>query len=188
VTAVTLQWPPASAEHLTGHQQWLEAGPAPDDTTADGDGPAVPAPPAAALTDPRLIGGVAEITALMGTQLADGAAAAEVMPVTRDATRRWLEQNVRSGQLPASAGSQLEELAAAVHDRRYGLGPLSVYLRDPQVENVDINGCDQVWANSPTQRPRCAPLSIDRLTSPATPAQRETLAGSHQRDVRSRED
>jgi hypothetical protein len=30
-----------------------------------------------------------------------------------------------------------------VHDRRYGLGPLSVYLRDPQVENVDINGCDQ---------------------------------------------
>jgi hypothetical protein len=27
--------------------------------------------------------------------------------------------------LPASAGSQLDELAAAVHDRRYGLGPLT---------------------------------------------------------------
>jgi Flp pilus assembly CpaF family ATPase len=73
------------------------------------------------------------------------------MPVIRDATRRWLEQNARSGLLPASAGSQLDELAAAVHDRRYGLGPLSVYLRDPQVENVDINGCDQNLPDSPTR-------------------------------------
>jgi hypothetical protein len=45
--------------------------------------------------------------------------------------------------LPASAGSQLDELAVIVHDRRYGLGPLRMYLRDPQVENVDIDGCDQ---------------------------------------------
>jgi pilus assembly protein CpaF len=37
-----------------------------------------------------------------------------------------------------------------VHDRRYGLGPLSVYLRDPQVENVDINGCDTVWVSYAT--------------------------------------
>jgi Flp pilus assembly CpaF family ATPase len=39
----------------------------------------------------------------------------------------------------------LDELAVAVHDQRYGMGPLTAYLRDPQVENVDINGCDQVW-------------------------------------------
>jgi len=75
--------------------------------------------------------------------------AAEV-PIIRNATRRWLEQNVRSGLLPASSGSQLDELAAAVHDRRYGFGPLSVYLRDPKVENVDINGCDQNLGKSPT--------------------------------------
>ena len=127
---MTLQWPPASAEG------------------------AVAAPPADArlavpvhggLSDPRLIGGIAEITAVLAAQLDDGAVPADVMPVIRDATRRWLEQNVRSGLLPASTGSQLDELAAAVHDRRYGLGPLSVYLRDPQVENVDINGCDCVW-------------------------------------------
>jgi Flp pilus assembly CpaF family ATPase len=102
------------------------------------------------LSDPRLIGGIAEITAVIAPQLDDGAAPADVMPVIRDATRRWLEQNVRSGLLPASAGSQLDELAAAVLDRRYGLGPLSVYLRDPQVENVDINGCDRVWVSYST--------------------------------------
>jgi hypothetical protein len=113
-----------------------------------GNGLAVPV--RGGLSDPRLIGGIAEITAMIAAQLEDGAAAAEVMPVIRDATRRWLEQNVRSGLLPASTGSQLDELAAAVYDRRYGLGPLSVYLRDPKVENVDINGCDQDWRPSQT--------------------------------------
>ncbi len=32
-----------------------------------------------------------------------------------------------------------------MHDQRYELGPVTAYLRDPQVENVDVNGCDQVW-------------------------------------------
>jgi hypothetical protein len=64
-----------------------------------------------------------------------------------------------------------------VHDRRYGLGPLSVYLRDPQVENVDINGCDSVWVNSQTRR-GYAPLG------PAPTAQCKALPGAHQRDVR----
>ena len=133
--AVTLQWPPAAAEEAT-------AGSAAD------TGLAVPV--RGGLSDPRLIGGIAEITAMIATQLEDDATAAVVMPVIRNATRRWLEQNVRSGLLPASAGSELDELAGAVHDRRYGLGPLSVYLRDPQVENVDINGCDQNLADSLT--------------------------------------
>jgi hypothetical protein len=133
--AVTLQWPPAP----------------PEDEAAQPQAPLPVVPVRAGLSDPRLIGGIAEITAMIAARLDDGAAAADVMPVIRDATRRWLEQTVRSGQLPASAGSQLDELAAAVHDRRYGLGPLSVYLRDPQVENVDINGCDQNLADSATR-------------------------------------
>src|ERR1019366_10738810 len=37
-----------------------------------------------------------------------------------------------------------------VYDQRYGLGPLSGYLRDPEVENVDVNGCDQVWVTYST--------------------------------------
>jgi Flp pilus assembly CpaF family ATPase len=143
---VMLQWPPAAAE---------EAAVDPQPQGAD---PVVPV--LGGLSDPRLIGGIAEINAMIATRLDDGATAAEVMPVIRDATRRWLEQNVRSGQLPASAGSQLDELAAAVHDRRYGLGPLSVYLRDPQVENVDINGYDCVWVSYATgERVAGAPVA-----------------------------
>lgn len=82
---------------------------------------------------------------MLAGQLDDGAPAAAVMPVITDSARRWLEQQVRAGQLPAAVGGELEELAVAVHDQRYGLGPLQAYLRDLQVENVDVNGCDQVW-------------------------------------------
>ena len=78
----------------------------------------------AGLSDPRLIGGVADITAMIAGQLDDGASAGEVMPVIRDTARRWLEHQVRAGVLPASAGGTLEDPATAVHDQRYGLGPL----------------------------------------------------------------
>jgi Flp pilus assembly CpaF family ATPase len=97
------------------------------------------------LSEPQLIGGVADITAMIGSDLGDGAGPAEVMPVIREAARSWLERQVRAGLLPATVGGALDELAKAVHDQRYGLGPVTAYLRDPDVENVDINGCDQVW-------------------------------------------
>ena len=97
------------------------------------------------LADPRLMRGVADITAMVAARLDDGASAADVMPAIRETARRWLERQVRAGLLPASAGSAMEELARAVHDQRYGLGPVTPYLRDPQVENVDISGCDRVW-------------------------------------------
>jgi hypothetical protein len=98
--AVTLQWPPAPPEDEDEDSRPQAAGP--------------PVPVRGGLSDTRLIGGIAEITAAIADRLEDGAAAADVMPVIRDATRRWLELSVRSGQLPASAGSQLDELSAAV--------------------------------------------------------------------------
>lgn len=39
-------------------------------------------------------------------------------------------------------GHTIGELASAVHDQRYGFGLVTAYLRDPQVENLDVNGCD----------------------------------------------
>ena len=142
---MTLHWPPAPPEHLAGYQPWLQPDPDHGGERADNGGRGLPDRPVAGLSDPRLVAGVAEITALVGAGLDDGASAAEVMPVIRDTARHWLERQVRAGQLPATVGGQFEELARAVHDQRYGLGPLTAYLRDPQVENVDINGCDQVW-------------------------------------------
>jgi Flp pilus assembly CpaF family ATPase len=70
-----------------------------------------------------------------------------VRPVIRETARRWLE-------------GQLEELARAFHDRRYELGPVTACLRDPQIENVDVNGCDQKLADSPT--PAQAPRTLLR--------------------------
>jgi hypothetical protein len=49
----------------------------------------------------------------------------------------------QAGLLPASTGGALDDLALAIHDQRYELGPVTAYLRDPQVENIDINGFDQ---------------------------------------------
>jgi Flp pilus assembly CpaF family ATPase len=174
---MSLQWPPAPPADLN---RMLPAEPAerrPDEISqprpadrppAGGpgrDGPAMPVPPGG-LTDPRLIGGVSDITAMMAAQLVDGATTEDVMPVIREAARRWLESQVRSGLLPASAGGELDRLARAVHDRRYGLGPLSDYLRDPQVENVDVNGCDQVWVTY---------ASGERVAGPPVAASDEAL-------------
>ncbi len=142
---MTLHWPPAPPEFLAGYQPWLPPGRGHGDERAGSDDRGLPDPPRAGLSDPRLIAGVGEITALVGNRLDDGASPAEVMPVIRETARRWLERQVRAGLLPASAGGAIDELARAVHDQRYELGPVTAYLRDPQVENVDINGCDQVW-------------------------------------------
>ncbi|MDF5758426.1 CpaF/VirB11 family protein [Spongiactinospora sp. TRM90649] len=51
----------------------------------------------------------------------------------------------------ALAGRQtptlLEErvLAEAVYNEIFALGRLQPFVDDPQVENIDVNGCDQVW-------------------------------------------
>jgi hypothetical protein len=129
---VTLHWPPASPEDLAGCQPWLRPDPDHGDVHADHDDRGLPDPPGAGLSDPRLLGGVAEIMALVGTRLDDGARAADVMPVIRDTTRRWLERQVRAGLLPASAGSAIDKLANAVHDQRYELGPDVRRLRSPE--------------------------------------------------------
>jgi Flp pilus assembly CpaF family ATPase len=129
ITAMRLQWPPPLSTDAAVEERLSR----------------LLARESSGLRDPRLIAGASEIAAMMASRLEDGATAAQVLPAIRDTARRWLEQQVRAGQLPASAGAELDDLALAVHDQRYGLGPLSAYLRDPQVENIDINGCDDVW-------------------------------------------
>jgi Flp pilus assembly CpaF family ATPase len=100
--------------------------------------------PQAALADPRFRGVVAEILAAVAGRLDDGAGEAEAAAFIREAVRMWAEHQVRSGaRVPSPA--EREALAQAVYDQRYGLGALAGYLRDPNVENVDVNGCDQVW-------------------------------------------
>ncbi len=100
--------------------------------------------PQAALADPRFRGVVAEILAAVASRLDDGATEPDAAAFIREAVRMWAEHQVRSGaRMPSPA--EREALAQAVYDQRYGLGSLAGYLRDPNVENVDVNGCDQVW-------------------------------------------
>src|SRR6266567_3344210 len=59
-----------------------------------------------------------------------------------------LEDHARSeiivGRAPPNAQEE-EELATAVHAALFGVGRLQPLLEDPQIENIDINGCDRVF-------------------------------------------
>jgi Flp pilus assembly CpaF family ATPase len=111
------------------------------------------------LADARLLAAVPEVLAMIAELLPDRAEHAEVMPLIRDAARAWSQRQVRQGTPVADAGT-IETLTQAVYDQRYGLGPLAAHLRDPDVENVDVNGCDQVWISYSTgERVAAAPVA-----------------------------
>jgi pilus assembly protein CpaF len=119
-------------------------------------GPAALAGPGA---DSTIAQNVAEVHAAIAGHLEDGAAPDTVLPLIRDAVRAWAERRARAGA-PVPSPAEREALAQAVYDQRYGLGPLAVYLRDPAVENIDINGCDQVWVTYSTgERVLVAPIA-----------------------------
>ncbi len=70
-------------------------------------------------------------------QFAQSAAAAVVA--------RYMQSLLNSGQeLPEDAAYD-EYLVNAVLAAMYGAGELQGYLDDPAVENININGCDEVW-------------------------------------------
>jgi Flp pilus assembly CpaF family ATPase len=117
------------------------------------------------LHDVRLRSGVSEILASVADRLPDGAEPAQVLPLLREAVRVWAERQVRTGA-PVPSPDDREALAYAVYDQRYGLGPLAGYLRDPHVENVDVNGCDQVWVTYSTG---------ERVTGPPVAASDDEL-------------
>ena len=59
-----------------------------------------------------------------------------------------LEDHARAeitlGRTPPSADEE-ETVAAAIHAALFGVGRLQPLLQDPEVENIDINGCDRVF-------------------------------------------
>ncbi|HVX43785.1 MAG TPA: ATPase, T2SS/T4P/T4SS family, partial [Mycobacteriales bacterium] len=54
------------------------------------------------------------------------------------------QTEIEAGRVPPTAEEE-EDLAAAVHAALYGVGRLQPLLDDPLIENIDINGCDQVF-------------------------------------------
>ena len=56
--------------------------------------------------------------------------------------------DVPDGAGPAALTRAEEQaLAQAVLDALFGLGRLQPLVDDPEIENIDINGCDRVWAS-----------------------------------------
>lgn len=62
----------------------------------------------------------------------------------RDAVTRHMQDLLASGQeLPD--GSVDASLVEAIDAAMFGAGALQALLDDPEIENIDINGCDEVW-------------------------------------------
>lgn len=53
-------------------------------------------------------------------------------------------EEISSGRTPPSPESE-SEVAQAIHAALFGVGRLQPLLENPDVENIDINGCDQVF-------------------------------------------
>ncbi|MDQ1292532.1 MAG: pilus assembly protein CpaF, partial [Actinomycetota bacterium] len=53
---------------------------------------------------------------------------------------------IAAGRTPPSS-DQEENTAAAIHAALFGVGRLQPLLDDPDVENIDINGCDRVFVS-----------------------------------------
>lgn len=53
-------------------------------------------------------------------------------------------ERVALGQTPIEPVEE-QRLAHAVLDALFGLGRLQTLVDDPEIENIDVNGCDRVW-------------------------------------------
>ncbi len=61
-----------------------------------------------------------------------------------DVIREHAEQLLGGGQSPLDPETE-QELAEGVHARMFGAGRIQGLLNDVEIENIDINGCDDVW-------------------------------------------
>jgi Flp pilus assembly CpaF family ATPase len=111
------------------------------------------------LTPAEIMTIVPDILQRAAGRLPDDEHADDAMPVIRAACRNWADDRARqSGQV--TDPRDVEAVAQAVYDMRYDMGPLTPYLHNPHVENVDINGCDQIWVTYATgERVAVAPIA-----------------------------
>jgi pilus assembly protein CpaF len=57
---------------------------------------------------------------------------------------QYAREEVRAGRTPPTPDEE-QSLADGIHAALFGVGRLQPLLDDPEVENIDINGCDQVF-------------------------------------------
>jgi Flp pilus assembly CpaF family ATPase len=147
----SLPWPPVPVGWPDGQVARPERE-APDITTAVAEH-------AKMLTTAELMAIVPDVLQRAAGRLPDDDHSEDAMPVIRSACRSWADDRARqSGQV--TDPRDVEAVAQAVYDVRYDMGPLTPYLHDSHVENVDINGCDHVWVTYATgERVAVAPIA-----------------------------
>ncbi|HVC71816.1 MAG TPA: ATPase, T2SS/T4P/T4SS family [Acidimicrobiales bacterium] len=93
----------------------------------------------------RLRSDVADDLAASGARVLD---LADRRELARELALNRLQEvaadRVASGRTPIEPTEE-QGLAHAVLDELFGLGRLQVLVDDPEVENIDVNGCDRVW-------------------------------------------
>ena len=57
-----------------------------------------------------------------------------------------LTSGAAGGWIPCESTEDEQQLARTVLDALFGMGRLQALIEDPEIENIDINGCDRVWA------------------------------------------
>ncbi|KJE19438.1 Flp pilus assembly protein, ATPase CpaF [Frankia torreyi] len=76
-----------------------------------------------------------------------------------DMLRLHAEQSIAAGRRTLTAAEE-EQVARGVLDGLFALGGLQPLLDDPQIENINVNGCDVVWVRyADGQRRRMPPVA-----------------------------
>ena len=146
------QWPPGDGYAVPNVVQ-LRRGPQPAPLPAPpAPTPAPPAPKAAQIPWPM----VAELRKTVAAEVAAWATGQK--PPPDDQTRRayaqqvvvrtvrdWANEQMTSGSPDAPSQERERDIANAVFNAACGLGRFEPLLSNPDIENIEVNGCDQVW-------------------------------------------
>ncbi|HEY2261251.1 MAG TPA: CpaF/VirB11 family protein [Streptosporangiaceae bacterium] len=109
------------------------------------DAAELPGPGAAAgeMGDAEFLATARQIFRDAAARLSQAASRQDARPLAEDLVAAWAEDQARGTGPLASPGTQAA-LAQAVLDEQFGLGALQPYVDDPRVENIDVNGPQQV--------------------------------------------
>ena len=64
--------------------------------------------------------------------------------VTTELLEDFARERIHSGEDPLTSDEE-DDVARAVDDALFGLGPLQRLLEDSSIENINANGCDETW-------------------------------------------
>ncbi len=76
------------------------------------------------------------------------------MTLIDQAVTDYMQQQLREGGDVPMDRTLDERLSTSVYASMYGAGELQSLLDDPDVENIDINGCDEMWVTYARDTPR----------------------------------